>query len=91
MTRDTPAWPCEAYGPDPEVVEAGAICFIGDLGKRVCESPRQCHEVMATERARVFTRINELAADGDPTAAYLAEQFGTPQNLLGGGAPEGGQ
>jgi hypothetical protein len=78
---------CEAYGPGQR--EAGALCFVsGDLGKRVCASQFECHVVMAAERQRVFRRIRELAAAGDPGMAYLAGEFSRPEQILGGG--EGG-
>ncbi len=77
-------WDCEAYGPD--IREVGALCFVaGDLGKRVCGSLGECRRVMAAERRRVFRRISELAANGDETAAYLAEEFTNPEQILGGG------
>lgn len=82
----TPAtWDCEAYGP--EGTAHGALCFAaGDLGERVCRSEGECAELMAGERRRVFGRINELAA-ADPDFAYLAEQFTSPDQLLGGDEP----
>jgi hypothetical protein len=76
-------WPCEAYGPDGLAV--GARCFVaGELGRRVCGSAADCAEVMGAERRRVFRRLQELAAAGDPVAVELAEAFGTPDGLLGG-------
>ena len=75
-------WACEAYGPDGR--KAGALCFIAQPGERVCASPGICHLVMAAERRRVFQRIQELAAQGDPAAADLAETFTSPDQLLGG-------
>ena len=77
-------WDCGAYGPD--LREQGALCFVsGELGKRVCGSRDECRETMAAERLRVFRRINERAAQGDPDMAYLAEEFTDPSQLLGGG------
>ena len=82
-------WNCEAYGP--EGATHGALCFIaGDLGKRVCTSPDVCHEVMTDERRRVYGRISELAAHGDPVGKDLAETFGSPDQILGGGKEGGG-
>ena len=79
-------WSCEAYGDDGRAV--GALCFrAADLGVRVCGSPGECAGVMAAERQRVFRRLNELAASGDPIAADLAEDFPGPGHLLGG--PDG--
>ena len=53
MTGD---WPCDAYGPDPEVRAAGALCFFADTGKRLCASPEECREKMTAERQRVWQR-----------------------------------
>ena len=76
-------WDCEAYGPEPAKI--GALCFLsGDLGKRVCADPSECHTAMTAERQRVYGRISELAAAGSPWATYLAEAFGRPGQLLGG-------
>lgn len=78
------AWDCEAYGPEP--AEIGALCFVsGELGKRVCASHAECHQVMTAERRRVFRRINELAAGGAEWAADLEGEFSRPEQLLGGG------
>lgn len=80
-------WVCEAYGP--EGVEVGALCFFaGDLGGRVCASAGVCHERMADERRRVFQRINELAAAGDPVMEHLAGEFPAPGDLLDGTKPD---
>jgi hypothetical protein len=73
-------WVCEAYGPDG--LEFGAVCFVGDLNRRVCESAGECHAVMTAERRRVFDRIGELAAEGDPTGVFLAGEFASPDQLL---------
>lgn len=91
-----PDWPCEAYGP--EGLEHGARCFMaagtGVLpafspgAARVCGSPAACHENMAAERQRVFQRIQELAAGGDPIGLELAEEFTSPEQLLGGDPDE---
>lgn len=76
-------WDCEGYGPEGR--EFGALCFIaGDLGKRACNSQAACAEAMAAERRRVFRRISERAAAGDPTAAYLEQEFTNPEQILGG-------
>jgi hypothetical protein len=75
---------CEAYGPD--LAPAGAVCFIGgELGKRVCADPAECHHVMTAERQRVYRAISERAAAGDPTMAYLEGEFARPEQILGGG------
>ena len=80
------AWSCEAYGPAG--AEYGALCFVaGELGARVCADAAECAGTMAAERRRLFQRINELAAAGDdPTFAELADEFGGPDELLGGSA-----
>lgn len=75
------AWSCEAYGDDPELREIGAMCF-RSAGPRVCQDLAECGGVMAAERRRVFSRIQELAAGGDPVAVYLAEEFTSPDQLL---------
>lgn len=81
------AFDCEAYGP--EAAEAGALCFVpGALGVRVCLTREICTLTMARSRRRLFQRIQELAAAGDETAAYLAEEFTGPEQLLGGSESE---
>jgi hypothetical protein len=75
--------------PGPDGAEFGARCFVsGELGERVCADLGECRRVMAAERRRVFARIQELAAQGDETAAYLAEEFTRPEQLLGGSEQE---
>jgi hypothetical protein len=82
--EDAAAWVCEAYGP--ESVEFGALCFrTGELAKRVCADQAECHQVMAAERRRVFRRISERAAAGDPAMAWLEGEFSSPEQMLGGG------
>lgn len=77
-------WYCEAYGP--RAPKAEALCFVsGDSGARVCASPQVCSETMAAERQRVWQRINEMAADGDPTGEFLAGEFTDPGQIFGGG------
>lgn len=75
-------WPCEAYGP--EALEHGARCFFSEMWDRDCIDPEDCGARMTAERRRVFQRIQEMAAAGDPTAALLAEDFTSPEQLLGG-------
>ena len=82
----TPEWDCPAYGP--EGASIGALCFIADLGERACLSAIMCGQVMAAERERVFARIQQQAAAGDKTAAYLLTRFTHPGQLLGGGSVE---
>ena len=66
---------CDAYGPDGR--EVGALCFLaGKLNTRVCTSHAECAEVMTAERQRVFR---------EPDMAYLAGEFSSPEQLLGGG------
>lgn len=77
------AWDCEAYGA--EGTKIGALCFVsGELGDRVCRTAGECSDQMGSERQRVFRRINELAAAGDPVGAHLAEAFTSPDEILGG-------
>ena len=89
MTNPVADFDCTAYGPEGR--EAGALCFIaGELGKRSCVSLEECRQVMDAERRRVFARIQEQAAAGDPVAAYLASEFTAAEQLLGGGViPDG--
>jgi hypothetical protein len=77
-------WQCEAYGD--AAAEIGALCFLAgaDLGTRVCNSPAECHQVMESERGRVYDRITQLAAAGDPVGVFLAGEFTAPDQLLGG-------
>lgn len=77
------AWDCGAYGAEGR--EVGALCFFSpELGERDCRSADQCAERMTGERQRVYGRIGEMAAAGDPTGEFLAEAFGSPDDLLGG-------
>lgn len=81
MTND---FDCDAYGADGR--EVGALCFLsGELGKRVCATLDECRQVMSAERQRVFRRIQEGAAAGNPDMAHLAEEFSSPEQILGGG------
>jgi hypothetical protein len=78
-------WHCEAYGP-PEAGVDPAVwpkCFAEAIGGR-CASPAVCARVMAAERQRVFRCIQEGAAGGDETMVYLAGEFASPDQLLGG-------
>jgi hypothetical protein len=78
-------FPCEAYGP--EGLDFSALCFFsGELGSRACADLSECRERMSAERQRVFARIQELAADGDEVGIYLAGEFTSPEDLLGGEA-----
>jgi len=74
---------CEAYGPDGRAV--GAICFFAAPGKRVCTSQAACREAMTAERRRVWRRIQDGAARGEPDMVYLAGEFTSAEQLLGGG------
>ncbi len=96
------SWVCVAYGDDPAVVAAGALCFFAEPGGRTCPSEAVCHAAMAEERRRVFRAINEKAAAEDEPGgpfAYLESQFASPEQLLNadqpdddeGGAPGEGQ
>jgi hypothetical protein len=85
---DETGWDCSAYGSEGR--KFGALCFVsGALGKRVCGSQAACREVMTAARRRVFSRIQEGAAAGDPDMAYLAEEFSGPEQLLGGIGEDG--
>jgi hypothetical protein len=86
---------CDAYGPGGR--EAGAVCFVAGVpGERVCASLDECRTVMSAERRRVWDRIQDGAARGDPDMMYLAGEFTSPEQLLGGaagdeGSDEGGE
>lgn len=81
------AFDCDAYGREGR--EFGAVCFFGgELQERACADAAECRQRMAGERQRVFARIQELAADGDETGIYLADQFASPEDLLGGSEDE---
>lgn len=89
MSAGTSAWWCEAYGPPAQGVDAAAWprCFLGaDPAIRQCASAQVCADVMTAERARVFDRIQQGAADGDSVMAMLAEDLTSPDELLGGAA-----
>lgn len=86
------SWWCEAYGPpDPDVpVDAWPRCFLSPApGSRHCDSLEYCAGQMAHERAQVFARIQAGAAAGDPVMLALAEDFPTPESLLGGADADG--
>lgn len=85
ITADmTAAWECEAYWPGASAI--GAVCFFaGEDEPRYCRSAAGCHQAMTAERQWVFDRIQALAAEGDPAGAYLAGEFTSPGQLLGGG------
>lgn len=74
-------WDCEAYGPEGK--QHGALCFFSE-GTRVCRTAAECSERMTGERRRVFGVITEGAAAGDPVMTMLAEEFTSPDQLLGG-------
>jgi len=84
MTTPTgpPDFDCTAYGPEGR--EFGALCFTSELGQRACPSLAACHLVMTGERQRVFSRISEMAAGGDPVGVFLADEFPEPGQILNG-------
>ena len=75
-------WDCQAYGPDGKTVDA--LCFFANPGTRSCDTEVECHSRLAAERVRLFDRIGEMAAAGDPVAQYLASELTDPEQLLGG-------
>jgi hypothetical protein len=80
----TEEWPCEAYGVEGQAL--GLLCFFsGYEWDRSCDTRDQCHIAMTLERQRVFDVIHEKAREGDEVSAYLATQFTSPEQLLGGG------
>lgn len=82
MSEPDSDWPCEAYGPEGR--EHGALCFFAEPGERACVSQAECARLMDAERRRLFRRIQERAAAGDPVAEYLAGEFPDPSRILGG-------
>lgn len=76
-------WACEAYGPEGRAVEA--LCFFAEPGSRTCPSLSACHEAMTAERRRVWQRIQDGAARGEPDMVYLAGEFTGAEQILGGG------
>lgn len=72
-------WDCEAYGSELPA-ELGDLCFYDQIER--CTSEAQCHLRMGGTRQRLFQRINELAAAGDPTGEFLAEEFTNPSQLI---------
>lgn len=78
-------WPCEAYGFE-RGEQVGAWCFIaGQLHARVCGTPADCAAAMTLQRQRIFRRMHELAAAGDPVWADLSNDFTNPDQIFGGG------
>jgi hypothetical protein len=72
---------CAAYGDDlPDAL--GDLCFFEGAIGRKCWTRGECESRMGEERQRVFQRINELAAKGDPDMAFLADEFSSPDQLL---------
>lgn len=70
-------WNCTAYGPDLPMPDP---CFFEAV--QVCGSLDECRRRMKAERQRVFDRIQERAAAGDPAFTYLAAEFTSPEQLL---------
>lgn len=84
MTAGPTTWDCDAYGAEGTAM--GALCFFApNLGERVCHTATDCTGRMNAERQRIFERINELAAGGDPAWTVLAQEITDPAQLLGGG------
>lgn len=71
-------WHCVAYGED-----GGSWCFMQEVGPP-CAALSICTELMAVERQRVWQKIQEGAATGDPDMKYLDENISGPDELLGG-------
>lgn len=69
-------WSCSAYGPG-----VPALCFF-EQASSVCADLAECTARMGDERKRVFRRMQELAAHGDPVWADLADEFTSPEDLL---------
>lgn len=82
--REVPDWPCRAYGDDPAVTELGAWCFVAELFTRTCMDRLVCALEVNAAGQRIYRRISELAATGNPTSEYLAEIFTSPDVIFGG-------
>lgn len=82
VARPVDHWDCEAYGSDPAVIATGARCYFAEPHQRKCLDRTQCARAMAAERELVYGRITEMAANGDETGIYLAEQFDSPDQIL---------
>lgn len=83
----TDQWSCEAYGRSLAHLAAAdqaRLCFVSEAQGRACDSPAECGAMMAIQRQRLFDRIRELAETGDPVYVQLAEDFHSPDRLLGG-------
>ena len=76
-------WPCDAYGPPDPGVTDWPLCFFAGSG-RACATHDVCATRMADERRRVYATIQDGASRGDETMQYLAQQFTSPDQLLGG-------
>lgn len=75
------SWACGAYGKElAEKMQVQRVCF---FPHRPCISAAECSDRMTDERQRTFDRIQELATV-DPLFADLAEEFPSPDTLLGG-------
>jgi hypothetical protein len=72
----TGGWHCEAYGADDRLPR----CFF----ETVCTSRRQCSVRMRAERRRLFDRIQQLGRLQPEVYGWLAEEFRSPAELLGG-------
>lgn len=79
MSEQSKGWDCEGYGEDLPA-ELGDLCFHSAAGR--CADQAQCHARMVGTRQKMFRRINELAAAGDPDFEYLAGEFSSPSQLL---------
>ena len=81
-------WDCGAYGPVGRQVHA--LCFAaGEPGVRLCASQAACDLMMDAIRRKTFDRIQKLAAAGDELGIYLAGEFTSPDQLLGGTGADG--
>jgi hypothetical protein len=81
MSGGRGAWACHAYGEGP----CALLCFFQE-SHRACRTEQECDVRMVVERERLYRVIQERAAadPDDQAAAYLAEQFTAPTQLLGG-------
>lgn len=78
ITGPADAWACVAYGRVPAFA-----CFFSEVG-RVCRSDQECETSIAAERQRVWRKIEEGAAAGDPYMVAMSKEITGPDDIFGG-------
>lgn len=83
METNTPNdWTCTAYGEDG--ARYGLRCFFAEATDRDCATRSTCESRLASERRRMFDRLQELAVTGDDVYREIAREIHHPDQLLGG-------